>query len=372
MRFIPPLLLSLLPLSAAGPLALFDPLDAISRSQVHMKLDAFAADDPVSLRDLLNGWHGPYRYRNGENLAIDDARFDIGASFENSAYIGYTYRHHSITKASDDSTLLVWQQLNDEPFEAGKIYDLYIGIELFEGDGVVCAFPVPLPSSMKSAGVEMAIGMELLRGRNMQDGYLKGYAVANSDRDYDYSAVADYYYTENYLYNLDVLQAEGYGFTTHLSFKIEGERTVFRAIVNDLYGRIFWKELPYSYVFISSSTKKYDENGYVVYNPAVSGVEKYVDYTQKLYPKYRLEGKYGIDSFSCIAIGADGIKRRVLPYAGYTYRFGPDAETTISYESRFDSFGLSIRYKNTLVAFRSDSLRHPAALGATLSYSVRF
>ncbi len=357
--------------AVAGVFSIVDPLALDKKRSFSLNTKAFIADDPVSLNDLFNRWHGDFHPRSGANLALDDMRADIGFSLKNWGYFGYTYRHQSLIKANRDTVLLTWQQLNDTGFIPGKVYTLDISINGFETDGIVYAKRVDVIKS-KDRSLKLGLGFELLRGKNMQEGYLKGDALANSSKDYDFNAVSDYRYTQNYLYNLDVQMPTGYGYTTHATIDYRIKNLSFRFIANDLYGKIKWKRVPYSYVNINSSNKKYDDNGFVVYNPTVSGVEKYVNYTQRLYGKYRVEASYRYDTKSGISTGGDFVKGIWFPYLNFSYIFTDSFYSTISYERRFKSVGIDINYKDFLISLKSDSVKDPSAIALALSCLISF
>ena len=72
------------------------------KDSIFTNFQSFIADDPVSIHDLFNRWHGSYHPKSGNNLIIDDIRIDIGGSSTQWGYLGYTYRHQSFTQASND------------------------------------------------------------------------------------------------------------------------------------------------------------------------------------------------------------------------------------------------------------------------------
>lgn len=357
--------------AAAGLFSLFDPIKANRAESFTLKTEAFIADDPVSLHDLFNDWQGEYQPKDGTNIAIDDIRIDLGGSFKKFGYFGLTLRHHTFITASKDLTLLVWQQLNKKGFTVGKRYDLFIGVDGFEADGIVYANSFTLIDN-GSSKLEAGFGAELLRGRETQEGFLDGYALAVTDKDYDYSAVSDYRYSENYLYNLDVTKPTGTGFTTHISLKYRIDKAAFKLIINDLYGKIDWKRAPYSYVNINSSNKSYDENGFIIYNPTVSGVEKYIDYSQRLYTRSRAQASYSFTKESTVLIGSDYAKKEYFPYLKIDYTPAEYLKAGLFYESRFESFGVDFLYKGFSIFLAANDFNDPSALTLKLSYKHRF
>jgi len=350
---------------------MFDPIEANEEDAVYFKTQAFIADDVVSIHDLFNKWHGEFHPKAGDNLAIDDARGDLGISIRQWGYLGYAYRHQSFTKASRDLTLLVWQQLNHKDFTVGKTYALDLVIRGYETDGIVYAKSLTLLES-DTRSLTVGIGFSLLHGYNMQDGYLTGTARADSPKDYSYQAVSDYRYTENYLYDLDVNDADGSGFTTHLSIDYRYRNLRLHLLVNDLYGRITWRDLPYSYVELDSDNKTYDANGYIVYKPTVKGVELYRDYTQKLYKKVRLETDYRWPEVADFRLGADSVRNKWFPYGEIHRRFGDAVTAGLSYDTRFGMVGLDFSYKAFSVSFKSNDLEDPSAMALSLACRYRF
>ncbi|WP_457598303.1 hypothetical protein [Hydrogenimonas sp.] len=365
------LLASALHASDAGLFSLADPLRLDSAAALQIHVQALVADDPVSVHDLFNRWQGAFHPKEGTNLAVDDARTDIGFSTERWGYFGYTYRHQSFIRTNRDTVLLAWQQLNDIDFTPGKRYDLRLQIDGFEVDGLLYAKRFE-PIRTAYGTLRIGIGVELLRGRNMQEGYLYGDAVANSQKDYDFNAVSDYRYSENYLYNLRVEKPDGYGYTSHLSVEWRDGNSSLRLLCNDLWGEIRWRRLPYSHVNVSSATKSYDENGFVIYNPTISGIEKYIDATQRLYRKWRTEGSFKVGRHTLVTAGSDWVKGYAFPYAGIAYRFENGLQTALSYENRFGMFGIGLDYKTFRFALESDRINDPSALALSLSCALHF
>jgi len=369
-RGVIPWILLISTFANAEILSFFDPITYNDKNRAIFKTHAFLANDPVSIKDFFNQWHGKFHPKSGTNLAVDDGRIDIGISLKKYGYFGYTYRHQSFIQASEDTVLLVYQQNNKTGFTTGKNYELDISIEGFEVDGAVYAKSFKIYEN-SNRFLKFGFGFELLRGHNVQYGYVKGNAYANSEKDYNFYAVSDYYYSINYLYDLDVIKPTGSGYTTHFSIHYKNKNFEFKTIINDLYGVLKWKNIPYSYVVLNSANKEYDNDGYVQYNPTASGIEKYVNFTQKLYKKCNIESKYIIEN-STLFLGTDLDKNSWFPYIKYNYSFSHQTDLEISYENRFKILGLGFRYKDFKLAINSNDYQKPSALSFNISYLHQF
>ena len=84
-------------------------------------------------------------------------------------------------------------------------------------------------------------------------------------------------------------------------------------MANDILGKLYWKNLPYSDVSVESDNKHYNENGYVEYSPIISGVEETTGFTQKLMRKWRIQGSYALEK-DIFQLGTDYTSDTYLPY----------------------------------------------------------
>ncbi|QOY52835.1 hypothetical protein [Candidatus Sulfurimonas baltica] len=350
----------------AGNLPLFNPQNFTNKNyQFYSKAELFAANDPFSIKELFNDLQGDLHAKSGENLALAFARVDIGFSDDTWGYFGYAYRQEVAISASEDMVKLLYNAKNDIDFETSKVYNLSMEIDGFESHGLVVAnsFELYKKNGWKfSAG----FGLEFLYARQMQDGYILGDATAISEYDYDFSASSYYRYTENYLYDLDVEKSQAYGYTSHISLLLEDDTFSFLLLVNDLSGKLYWDDVPYSYVEMSSDNKSYDENGYVTYSPTISGIERAENYTQSLMRKWRFEGGVSFEK-SAIYIGSEYVCNTYLPYITYKKIFTDAFKMDFSYETRFKSFGTNIIYKNYTIGLKCNDLFEPSAVGLSLS-----
>ncbi len=72
---------------------------------------------------------------------------------------------------------------------------------------------------------------------------------------YNFYADSHYRYTDNHLYDLNVPNSKAYGYSSHLSLYLAYENISFLFLANDLSGKLYWDELPYSIVHLSSDNK---------------------------------------------------------------------------------------------------------------------
>jgi hypothetical protein len=357
--------------ASAGTLSLFNPSNIIKENKnLVLNAQVLMVNDAFSLEVLFNDLEGSLNEQDENYNAIGDARFDIGRYIDSLGYIGYTYRKEVVMPSSSDTVRLIYQATNDLDLDIGELYDLDLKMEGFAAHGIVVANHFQL-YQQNGWDINIGVGLELLYGVEMQDGYVKGNAIATDLNDYDFNMHSNYLYTENYLYDLDVDSSNAYGYSTHLSVQATYENISLSYIINDLWGKLYWKDLPYSDVTLTSGTKSYDENGYVEYAPVISGVERNKDYIQTLMRKWRLEAKYSFEN-SIFQVGNDNIYGINMPYVRYQYRYDDNFTVGYNYEMKFGMFGLDIRSENYYLSIHADDLVDPLAARAAFGMHYRF
>ena len=355
--------------AVAGVLPLFNPEDVIKNdSSFYMKADIFLANDPASLKNLFSGFKGKLHQKSGKNIALANERFDLGYLNNYFGYIGYTCREEIFMRAPQDTVELLYLTTNKKDLKVGKHYDIYLELKAFQVQGLTFANKWQI-YDYNGWKLSLGGGAELLYGNDMQDGYVKGNGIVTSKKDYNFYATSDYTYTHNYLYKYSVNSATAYGYSSYLSLYLHKNKLSFLLLSNDLLGKLYWDKVPYSIVKLNSNNKTFDSNGYVRYNPTISGKEGYHNYTQTLSQKWRFEVNYAFSN-SSLSLGSDYIYANYLPYINYNYHMRKNLDLKIGYGLRFNSVNLGVRYKNYTISIRSDDLLHPTALN--LSLGARF
>lgn len=179
--------------------------------------------------------------------------------------------------------------------------------------------------------------------------------------------------THNYLYDLSARKATGLGYGLHIGIIYSNRDYNFtlKAITNDLWARVYWKDLPYSIVNIETKNKEYDENGYVRYNPSISGIENYRDYTQRIPTRSLVEvskkvGKNRYDGGFIYAYN------EYFPYLKFSYFDQEDRVVTVSYAHRFKTFGLAYSWQNFHIGVETDQLVNSSTLGLSIQFFCNF
>jgi len=369
------LIILLLPPLRGGVVTFFDPnhLNSSTPYTVTSKLEYLIASDPISLDGMFHDWHGVYHPKSGENIALQDMRIDIGTQINPSFYVGYFYRYNVGIKTGKDFTDFFYRVKNHIDLDPNRVYRLDLDIEGVEQSGIAIShthFLINNTHTRLQIGGAISLGV----GHDMQEGSIHGKAKIIDNK--TYYAVGDIssYYTHNYLYDLDVDQASAYGFGSDIAISYYNKTDTWGIdfLMNDLYSRLYWKDLPYSKVEIETENHSYDEDGYVHYSPSISGLELYRNFTQKISPRYRLEGHKDLSHGVIALVGCDYLYDTTLAYVEVQKQLMAQTYVGFSYEERFHSFEVQYNRENFSFSLRTDSLKDNSVLGITANYFFLF
>ncbi len=354
----------------ADVLSFFDPSKA---SSFNTSFSYFLANDAISLKEFFGDWKSHYHPKTGENIALQDMSLQIGGSYYKGYYLGLFHRYDVMIKTNRDFTDLYYTIKNKKKFHHDRGYGLDLDIYGLRASGLRIARDMLLYHDSQ-ARIMMGVGGEVFFGHDMQEGEIRGHGISTSEKSYHISASSRYNYTKNYLYDLDVSSANGLGYG--LDFAISYENSVYgfvaKLIANDIASRVYWKDLPYSFVDIETKNKSTDADGYAKYAPSIHGLERYRDFKQKIEPRYQLKFSQKLFEKGMLSAGVSHAYAENFPFIRWDEVLDDAQKIGFSYESRFGSFGIDYRYKDFALGVMSDSLRDFSSFGLHAAWQVKF
>ena len=283
--------------------------------------DLFWYSEPVSIDSMLNDWKGPF-HGGTSALTHNFAEFGFNAgAWQVSLLSRYDYE----MEFSSDTAELYYRANNKLPLTVGRTYRIDLAARNTVSDGIKFSRPF-YPFN----NLQVNIGISYLKGRRLVDGALRGNAKAISANDYDFSFLVDYYYSQDKLFDRQVLSPDGDGYSVDLDLQWQVSEQLRTGLsFKDLLARIYWKDTPYTTATAVSDTKTYDTDGYVIYKPKISGIEGNRDFTQILPRRISAQLDYQYQHDVSLAAIADYTPVRTF------YRLGIGALQTTSGDWRF-------------------------------------
>lgn len=369
------------PLAGAdGLLALDNPARNGAATAAYAGAEAFEGNDQVAMRQYGKDWKGDYAPRAGQNIGLLAARAEAGVQWDGYR-LGVLRRAIGLAQANRDTADLLRQYKTGSGYDGGRAYLVDARVAGFEADGV----RLGKRFALAAAGgwqIDWGVAGALLRGRRIRVDLAAGQVVALGARDVGAGAV--WSSTDS---GTDTSGAgafnppfgarpawsgQGYAVDTGIVLRRQDGLTL-EAAVNDLAGRMTWKNLPLHVINYNSANKYYDANGYVHFNALANARSGYRDLSQTLAPKLWLAAGYPVGAFDLQAAGSY-TRGYWLPEIGAAWRVAPQWRLVGGYDVRFKTVALTVRHRWFYAGLRSadPDLTRARAYGAQGGLSIPF
>lgn len=330
----------------------------------------FEASDYTSMQHFSDDWRGPYTPRDGKNLGVSFARADVSARHD-SWSVGYFYRHDILLESNKDMTDIVHANKTRTPVPVGRIYDISLAMEGFEAQGV----RLDKAYSWKAEGtmnVNFGVGVSLMKGLRTRIGQAQGNALSTATG-YTYNVnLTDANNNKTYPF-MPPGEVSSTGYALDLGLRLQwqdGKRL--DLAVNDLVGEIRWKNLPQTIMNANSATTTYDAQGYIAFNPTMSGYNKRVSMTQKLDTKGSAQFHVPFADGMSANLSTEWLKDNIFPRLGLEYATAHGMGVMADYDIRFRTFGLRMTWKEAYLAARTQSMNIDQSRGYGIAAGLVF
>lgn len=284
--------------------------------QVYFDSRVIAYSDSIAIKSIADDWEPPF-YGGKKALAYGGA--ELGATWQSwgGAYFEQCDYQINFTEETAEFLYLTKNRL---PLELGKEYQLAIHALHNCHEGLKLNYIWRPTSNFKTK-----TSLSYLRSTNFTNGSLSGFATATSEKDYDFQFDADYFYSRDVLFKRSIGTALGTGYGVDLQFDwLATEKTSMQLEVVNVAGYLHWDKAPFTTANATSDRKTYDEDGYVRYKPAITGLETYDRLTQKLPRKWFFAMQYRFNSQIELLAEHDDLKLAQFSRAGVGYAIQTD------------------------------------------------
>ena len=265
-------------------LVLFAANAAADELQPYATLQSLSYSEPIAISSMLDQWSPPFK---GGNTALTYDKAEVGISGQG-WQLGVLTRYDYLMTFTDQTAELYFLTKNHLPLATGKTYPLRIDVRNQFSRGLRLGFQRQMTSSLHAGAA-----ISYLQGISLTEGSIQGSALVTANNDYDFHFNTNYVYSRDVLFGRDVQapQGNGYSLDVKLDWQVN-KRLAGQLTVVDLLGKLYWNNAPYTTATASSATKTYDADGYVRYNPAISGFESNKDFVQTLPRKIFVATQY--------------------------------------------------------------------------------
>ncbi|MCG6937895.1 MAG: hypothetical protein LJE83_06935 [Gammaproteobacteria bacterium] len=257
----------------------------------YVSLESFSYSEPMAVKAVVNDkWDATLH--PGE-VAFSTDRIEFGVAWQQWS-LGVLRRYDYYYEFTPDTAYLKYSVENHQDLISGQQLDIYLSANMLIANGLSLGFTQTVHNA------SFAIKASYLRAKDLTSGWLAGNATVVADNDYDLNFDVDYYYSEDRLFDREVAAPDGNGFTLDFNIDWHLQNWDFNLDVKDLLARIYWKDAPRTIAVGNTDTKNYDENGFLIFDPAISGIETNQDYTQTLPRKIHFSTARHWDDYSML------------------------------------------------------------------------
>jgi hypothetical protein len=360
------------PAFAQSPISGFNPASLVDRNDsVFIDATTFWADNALPLQAIFfdKGWEGPFRPKDTNNLDVF-WKTDTGIIYHGWRLAGF-YRGELFIKANRGSVEILRIINLKQELPVNKNFDIDIKANGFSAIGI------ELSRGFRVGGLELGNGLTIgftaryMKGEKIQEGTLKGNVIPTAPKEYDFDLGLDYIYDENFVYERrDTIPGTGDGYSFDIGMKYDfNESLSAELLFRDIMGRIYWKDVPYTTANARSDIKYYDEDGYMVFKPTISGYEAYKDFNQKIPLKTDIIVTYKKDPFM-ISPAVIFIEDRPFYWIDIGYKATENLSFDVSYNINYNCFSIGTAYKKALLRIYADNIDFKKAMVIGLNLSL--
>lgn len=305
--------------------------------QTYAKVQAWAAYDPIPLRDLTGAWETHYTPRDGRNVFLQRDRVEFGVE-QGGWRVGAEYRIEVSLHSNRDTVEAYHLYLQRQTPGGPRRYIADAHLQAWSGSGMRVGRTIALPATAAGTPLLQVSGALYgsLRNRDADVGGAVAYTPGNA-----YRFDAQYFSTNNkyqYPFMPELAQRSSGGtLSAALQWPINHQLTVNLA-VNDLWSRLRWSNLPALEKVIHSDVRSVDSDGYINYQPQVQGRNQLLDRSSRIGASTAANLRYTAERWSLRA-GVEHIHGTAIPRLGAAYR-SDWGGVSASYDTRFHMLGL--------------------------------
>lgn len=353
---------------AQSPVSGFNPATLTnSPDGVFIEGQGFAGNNAVPLQAIFfDKWEGPFTPSARNNLDIY-WKTDAGQVYRGWRIAGF-YRGELFAETNND-TVEILRMINlEQELPVDREFEIDLKAEGFSAYGVEASRGISLDRFI--TGLTVGFTARYMRGEMVQEGTIKGNATATGSTSYDFDLSLDYIYDKNLIYdrkNTGSGAGDGYSFDFGVRYEFN-KRLKGEVLVRDMWGRMYWSDVPYTTADATSDVKSYDEDGYQVYRPTIRGYEGYKSFTQKIPLKTDILLSYKEGPFT-LTPTVNLIEGRPLYWMDLGYKATENTSFNAGYNTNYKAFSVGASYKKASLNLYSNDiyLNRADAVGLKLS-----
>ena len=354
------------PMSGFNPTYLADTPDGLT-----VQARTFWANSALPLRSIyFDKWEEGNFSPDTVNSADTWWQADTGIVY-NSWRLAALYRGELFLETNRDTIEVLHLIETRQKLPVGRTFSIDLEAEGFSAYGIELAKGLNLDGILP--GLRTGIAVRYLNGEMIQNAKIMGSATPTGPKTYDFDLLLDYTYDRSIIYrrrNTVPGRGDGFSFDVGLDYAWK-EKFGGSLLVRDLFGRIFWKDMPYTYADATSEVKTYDNHGYQTFRPTIRGFEGYRSFTQKIPLKTDIDLWYREGPIT-LTTTLNLVEDRPLYWVDLALRPFPDLLVSAGYNINYEAMVIGITYRNATVRLTADEVELSRAKALGFEFTVPY
>ena len=325
------------------------PISAVAKNlNLDISINAYA--QPVSIKAFTDDWDD--KFTKGDKAFLQ-GRAEISQKNKNSQ-LSVLWRYDYLLGFSEQTAQIYHAYKNNYLPITQQSYPLFISAKYSESYGVRWLQYKDFSDSLK-----LGLAFNLLKGYKITDGQLQG-NVNFQQQGFKVEDINNMQMDISYYYDEPQLKEEqlewhpqnpsalGFSFDAVLDWQIN-QKALFELQINDVYGRLYWRDIPTTQYQASCECYKFSHN--------IEGQLAIDDkYTQKLLINGNARLNYQLNNTYSTELRLLANDNSQLWQGVFLYNVKNDLKYGLVLEPQTHSLGLELKTKNIYVHFLTDDL----------------
>jgi hypothetical protein len=254
---------------------------------ISVKLDLNSYSEASSLQSIAGEWND--RIGKGDEAWLL-LRLTLG--YQNGNYsLQSIIRDDTFYRFANDTAQFVYLTKNHLALDSDRQFRLLIVPDKSSSRGLRFGFRHQFEDRLT-----LAAFISLLKPTRLVQGRLEGQAQAIGSNDYDFNFTSDLVYGDDPLFERTTGGLNGLGYSLDLTGAYQlGKHWRIDFQLLDVASDIRLDNVPYTTATATSDIKQFGDDGYLTYDPAISGRDGFKDYRYRFEPQMRFQLRYQLE-----------------------------------------------------------------------------
>lgn len=315
--------------------------------RLSFEFDSVNYSEATSLHSIAGHWGDGVT--SGDD-ALSLSRLYLG--YQQGAFsFQYVKRYDIYYRYANDTARFLYLTENQLPLPESDQFQLFIEADKSESRGFRFGYNTWLGDD-----VEISAFLSLLQATDLQHGSMNGSATVVDSKDFDFSFHSDLVYRDDPLYDraAEDLSGQGYSFDLSLHYIVNGRWDI-KIDLFDVAGELKFDDTAFTKADATSNIKTFDENGFVIFDPVISGIEGNKDFTYKFNRQSHLAVDYKLSNENSIVFQHHHYKNANYQELHYLQRFD-SSQLDWNLIPQLKAFGVTFKTHNFSIGLVTDDL----------------